>query len=90
MVRQERPCARRVAILEASTTFRGRPSRFPFALALRSPALTRSAIRLRSSSATAPKTVNTIFPVGVDVSSCSDRLTNSMPSAWKVSRARSR
>jgi len=63
-VRQERPCPRSLAILEASTTFRGRPSRFPLALALRSPALTRSAIRLRSSSATAPRTVNTIFPVG--------------------------
>jgi hypothetical protein len=35
-------------------------------------------------SATAPRTVNTIFPVGVDVSIRSDSLTNSMPSVPKV------
>jgi integrase len=37
----------------ASTNFRGRPSRFPLALALRRPARALSAIRERSSSATA-------------------------------------
>ena len=62
--------------------------RFPFARALRIPARTRSTMRLRSSSATAPNTVKTILPVGVDVSSCSNRLTNSIPSAWKFSSAR--
>ena len=81
--RMERPCARRRPILAASTETRGLPSVFPLALALRRPARTRSAIKLRSSSATAPKTVNTIFPVGVVVSICSLRLTNAMPSALK-------
>ncbi len=46
----------------------GRPIRLPFARALRIPALTRSTIKLRSSSATAPRTIKTIFPVGVLVS----------------------
>src|SRR5437879_6704200 len=59
--RQDRPCARRVAILAASTRTRGLPRCLPLARALRKPARTRSAIRLRSSSATAPKTV----PVGL-------------------------
>ena len=45
------------------------------ALALRSPAFTRSTIKLRSSSATAPRTVKTILPAGVDVSSDSDNET---------------
>ncbi len=52
--------------------------------AFRNPALTRSAIRLRSSSATATRTVKTIRPVGIVVSTCSLRLTNAMPSALKV------
>jgi len=47
-------------------------------------------MRLRSSSATAPKTVNTILPIGVLVSTCSESETSSMPRARKVSRARSR
>lgn len=38
IARQEAPDARRAAILEASTTRRGRPSRVPFACALRRPA----------------------------------------------------
>jgi hypothetical protein len=42
------------------------------------PALTRSAIIDRSISATDPRIVKTIFPIGVVVSICSDRLTNSM------------
>jgi hypothetical protein len=45
----------------------------PFALALRNPAFTRSTIRLRSNSATAPRTVKTILPAGVLVSSCSEK-----------------
>ena len=44
-----------------------------FARAFRSPARTRSAIRLRSNSATAPRTVKTMRPAGVAVSSDSDR-----------------
>src|SRR5262249_38157966 len=43
--------------LEASTTTLGRPILLPLALAFLIPARTRSAIRLRSSSATAPSTV---------------------------------
>ncbi len=68
----------------------GRPIRLPFARALRMPALTRSTIRLRSSSATAPRTVKTIFPVGVLVSSCSENEMKSMPRLRKVSNALSR
>jgi hypothetical protein len=66
------------------------PSLLPLALAFLMPARTRSAIRLRSGSATAPSTVKTIFPVGVLVSTCSERETKSIPSALKVSRARSK
>src|SRR5215469_18370856 len=84
---QESPCARNVAILRASTIVRGRPSRFSFARAFRSPARTRSAIKLRSNSATAPRTVNTILPAGVEVSTPSVRLTSSTLRAWNVSRA---
>jgi hypothetical protein len=64
--------------------------RFPFALAFRIPAFTRSTIIARSISATDPNIVNTIFPMGVEVSICTDKLTNSMPRALKVSSARSR
>jgi hypothetical protein len=41
---QERPEARNRATLAASTATRGLPRRFPFALAFRNPARTRSAI----------------------------------------------
>ena len=60
------------------------------ARAFLNPARTLSAINERSSSAMAPRTRNTIFPVGVEVSNCSFRLTNSIPRALKVSSARSR
>ena len=82
--------ARSRAIRRASTFLAGLPSFLPFARAFLSPAFTRSAISERSSSATAPKTVNTIFPVGVEVSICSERETNSIPRDLKVSSARSR
>src|ERR1700676_3461839 len=62
----------------------------PLARAFRRPARTRSAIKLRSSSATAPSTVKIIFPVGVVVSTCSDSETNSIPRERKVSSARSK
>jgi magnesium chelatase family protein len=62
----------------------------PLARAFRMPALTRSTIKLRSSSATAPKTVKTNFPAGVDVSTCSESETNSIPNERKVSNARKR
>ena len=68
IVRQEQPRSRSLPILNVSTTTRGRPSRLPLARAFRSPAFTRSTIRLRSSSATAPKTVKTSLPAGVAVS----------------------
>ena len=51
--RQERPCARNSAIWRRSTSFVGRPSVLPFARAFRRPALTRSTISKRPSSATA-------------------------------------
>ena len=75
---------------ESDTAAWGRPSFFPFALALRIPARTRSAIKLRSSSATAPRTVKIIFPVGVLVSICSENEQNSMPRLLNVSSARRR
>jgi DNA helicase HerA-like ATPase len=50
---------RKRAILARSSFSCGRPSFLPFARAFRRPARTRSTIRLRSSSATAPRTVNT-------------------------------
>ncbi len=84
---QECPWARSAAILAASTATLGRPIRLPLALAFLMPARTRSAIKLRSSSATAPSTVKTIFPVGVLVSICSDSETKSIPRALYVSRA---
>ena len=90
IVAQDAPASRSEAILARSTTTCGLPSRFPLAHAFRRPALTRSAIRLRSNSATAPKTVKTMRPAGVAVSSDSDRLTNSMPKTQKVSSARKR
>jgi hypothetical protein len=87
--RTVRPSARKRAMWEASTLIFGRPSLFPLARAFRNPARTRSAMSERSHSATAPKTVKTIVPVGVPVSICSLRLTNATPRALKVSRARS-
>ena len=51
------------SIWDSRTSALGRPSFFPFARALRIPALTRSTIKLRSSSATAPRMVKIIFPV---------------------------
>src|SRR5580700_5576479 len=66
------PCERRAAILAASTVTRGRPRDFPFARAFRKPARTLSTISDRSNSATAPRTVKTIFPAGVEVSICSE------------------
>ncbi len=84
------PWARRQAIFAPSTASLGRPSRRPLARALRSPARTRSAVRLRSNSATGPRTVKTILPVGVEVSLCSLRLTNAMPIELKREAARLR
>jgi hypothetical protein len=81
IARHEDPDARRLLIWDSRMWTRGRPSFFPLARALRKPALTRSTIRLRSSSATAPKTVKIIFPVGVLVSMFSERDTKSIPRA---------
>jgi hypothetical protein len=63
---------------------------FPLALALRIPARTRSTIKLRSSSATAPRTVNAILLAGVDVSICSEKEMKSIPRARNVSKALSK
>lgn len=76
ILRQDFPSPRSLQTLTVSRTDLGRPRRFPFARALRKPAFTRSTINDRSSSATAPKTVKTIFPAGVDVSSDSESETN--------------
>lgn len=62
----------------------------PFALAFLSPARARSTIKLRSNSATAPKTVNTILPAGVAVSIVSLRETKWMLSEPNVSSTGSR
>jgi hypothetical protein len=48
----------------------------------------RSAIRLRSSSATAASTVNISLPYGVEVSMFSVRLTKSMFSDFGMSQAK--
>jgi hypothetical protein len=64
--------------------------RFPFARAFRMPALTRSTISERSSSATAPRTVKTILPAGVELSICSEKETKSIPKALNVSKARNK
>jgi len=65
IARHEVPHARRAAILEASTTRQGRPRRFPFTLAFRRPAFTRSWISARSHSAMAPMIWNINRPEGV-------------------------
>lgn len=54
-IAQDAPLLRSTAILRASKATRGRPMRFPLALAFRS-----RIIRLRSSSATAPRAVKTM------------------------------
>jgi hypothetical protein len=51
----------------------GLPSFLPFALSFRRPARALLTMRLRSSSATAPRTVKTMRPAGVALSSDSDR-----------------
>lgn len=81
IVHQECPRARRVAILDASTAIRGRPSLRPFALAFRKPALTRSWISDRSNSAIAPIIRNISRSEGVLRSWLSLRLAKIMPSA---------
>jgi len=77
--------------LSVSITLRsfsgGLPDLPPRAFALRSPARTRSPIRLLSSSDTLASTVNIIFPVALLVSIFSDSETNSIPSARRVSSA---
>src|SRR5882724_1787837 len=90
MSRKVRPSVRSSRIFAAETGIRGRPNRLPFARALRRPARTRSTMMERSSSDTAPKSVKTILPIGVDVSTCSERLTNSTPKARNVSSARNK
>ena len=58
IARQDKPEARRAAILAASTLARGLPMRVPLALAFFIPALTRSRISSRSNSAIAPMMLN--------------------------------
>ena len=50
------------------------------------PELNRLMINERSSSATAPRTVKTILPAGVEVSICSEKETKSIPRARNVSK----
>lgn len=78
---QDRTLARRPGTLEASTATRGLPSRFPRLLASANPERTRSRISSRSNSAIEAKIPNTSRPLGVEVSTPSCRLTNSIPRA---------
>jgi len=57
------PRSSRISVTETET--RGLPNRLPLARALRRPALTRSTIIERSSSATAASTVKIILPIRV-------------------------
>jgi hypothetical protein len=59
--RQEAPCKRKRAIISGFEIFRGLPNLFPFARAFRRPARTLSAMRLRSSSATARTTAGSLI-----------------------------
>jgi hypothetical protein len=87
IARQDAPSDLIRAITVGLVTFRGLPNFLPLARAFRRPARTRSTMRLRSSSATAPSTVKIILPVGVEVSTCSESETNSMSRARKFSKA---
>jgi hypothetical protein len=84
------PFARKVATFSRSTNVFGRPSFFPCRLARSSPIITRSRIKLRSSSATAPMMVKIILPIGVEVSMGSFNETKSISSAVNSSSARTR
>jgi hypothetical protein len=76
------PAARPEITVEMLTSFsRGLPQCFPLRCAFLTPAMTRSRIKERSSSATDANTVKTILPAGVAVSSASDRLQNAMPTS---------
>src|SRR5579864_844926 len=61
---QERPCARRAAILSASAITRGLPRRLPLARAEAMPERTRSRINSRSNSAMLAKMPNINRPFG--------------------------
>ena len=76
-----RPCTRNRVTSAASTGTRGRPSRVPPLRARFRPMTTRYRINERSNSSTAPMTVNTILPIGVEVSIDSESETKSMPKA---------
>jgi len=87
--RREQPSAR---ILAGSTVALGLRGHLPLAGAFRTSALTRSAIRLRSSSSTTPSTVNTILPgVAFRSTFCKslEQLQADASSAWCKSLARS-
>ena len=79
IARQGVPEARSASILDSLTNTRGRPSRTPFAFALRRPARTRSWIRARSNSAMAPMIWNISRPAGVVRSKLSRRETKAIP-----------
>ncbi len=81
MTCHEAPAARSVATCSASTTVRGRPNFLPFALAATKPLRTRERMSSRSNSAMLAKIPNTSRPFGVEVSTPSCRLMNSMPNA---------
>jgi hypothetical protein len=67
MAVQDRPCALKRVASGRSTNTLGLPTCFSLALAFLSSALALSTMSDLSSSAPAPSTVNTIFPVGVVV-----------------------
>jgi len=90
IARQLKPSLLSLRTWATSTATMGRPNFTPRLLAARCPATTRSRIILRSSSATAPSTVNTMRPAGVVVSIASVTDTKSMPRDENSSSARSR
>ena len=85
--RHEAPEARSEAIFSTSAITRGRPRRLPLVLAAARPLRTLSRVNSRSNSAMLAKMPNTRRPLGVDVSTPSWRLINSIPRARNSSSA---
>jgi hypothetical protein len=74
----------RIVFSSLGLSFFGRPPLRPRARAAFKPACVRSRIRLRSNSASAPKTWNTSCPVGDRVSICSVSEANPTPRAFQL------
>lgn len=87
IARHEAPEARSDASFFIFTATLGRPSRLPLARAAARPLRTLSQINSRSNSAMLAKIPKTRRPLGVEVSTPSWRLMNSIPSERNSSRA---